>query len=165
MVFCSAFMVGALMYIRIALTYIGQGYTNASSYPADLNGCVFGHDVCAYMNYDPYTFVLVLYTIVQTIWVSFVFVTQIIQICWARTTNEAINFQRYLYLINPEDHGLPPYQRRILNPFDFGPIGNCVEFWSGGTGGKLKYVDWTTIYDVPPSLMKDAIRRNGLYDA
>ncbi|KAJ3332820.1 hypothetical protein HDU76_012943, partial [Blyttiomyces sp. JEL0837] len=70
----------------------------------------------------------------------------------AMTTNEMSNYHRFSYLIHPDDRDLPAYRRRTVNPFDMGPIGNCMNFWDGSSGSQD--VDWFTIYEVPPLPIK-----------
>jgi hypothetical protein len=63
------------------------------------------------------------------------------------------------YLVHPDEKSLPPYKRRSFNPFDMGPIGNCIDFWGKGAG-ELRDISWFSIYDVPAHLMKKATKRS-----
>jgi hypothetical protein len=58
----------------------------------------------------------------------------------AQTTNEAMNGRRFSYLLHPDDHALPVYMRRKVNPFHLGAIMNCLDFWTEGV--VLKDVSW-----------------------
>ena len=57
------------------------------------------------------------------------------------TTNEMSNHWRYDYLTVPGDLDKPSYRREFVNPFDGGPISNCLDFW-----GPQDH--WEEIFDV-----------------
>ena len=76
------------------------------------------------------------------------------------TTNEAINRMRFDYLTHPDDHQAPAYRKRTINPFNMGPIGNCIDFWSF-EAGELNDISWFTIYETPQHLQDRALRRGG----
>ena len=64
-------------------------------------------------------------------WTTMLLCMQSYQIATGKTTNEQMNSHRLEYMIHPEDVGLPAWQRRDWNPFNFGVLQNCGDFWRG----------------------------------
>ena len=122
--------------------------------------CIFGEESCTYLLYDYWTSSMFFWTIINVIWVAFLCAAQLGQIISGLTTNEAMNSQRFEYLLHPDDKYVPIYRKRSLNPFNIGPIANLTDFWTNGSG-KLKNISWFTIYEVPLDLLESALRVNG----
>ncbi|KAK5666769.1 palmitoyltransferase akr1 [Batrachochytrium dendrobatidis] len=159
--FCITLVFGGSIFVYIVLHYISSNVlTIPESYPSNLSTCNMGNYVCTFIMYDTFSLQIALWTTLHITWVLFLLIQQSIQIAWSRTTNEVINHARFAYLTHPDDLDAPPYRRRILNPFDMGPISNCIGFWSGG-GGKLRDVSWFDMYEVPVWLMNQALRKRG----
>jgi hypothetical protein len=128
-----------------------------SSYPHGIAGCVFPHDTCVYLSYDMWAFANAVWTAFNIAWVLFLCGAQGYQIALAKTTNETINYYRFDYMTHPDDLHVPAYRRRMMNPFDMGPIANCIDFW--GNGAVLKDVSWFDTYQVPAWLMERATKK------
>ncbi|KAI8850331.1 ankyrin repeat-containing domain protein [Chytridium lagenaria] len=114
--------------------------------------CFLGNSLCTNFAYDPALMTFSFWMLFNSCWVIFLFFFQSYQISINLTTNEFTNFYRFNYLVHPQDKDLPPYRRRMLNPFNLGPIANFADFLSGG--GVLKDVNWFDIYEVPRALEK-----------
>ncbi|KAJ3206961.1 Palmitoyltransferase zdhhc13 [Dinochytrium kinnereticum] len=114
--------------------------------------CFLGSSLCTDFVYDPALMTFSVWILFNSIWVIFLFLCQSYQISTNLTTNEFSNFHRFDYLINPQDKYLPPHRRRVLNPFDLGPIANFADFLFGGR--ILKDVYWFNIYEVPRAFEK-----------
>lgn len=125
-----------------------------------LNYCIFGEAACRYLHFDSWTITMAVWVFLQGIWVTFLIGSQLWQIMNGMTTNEAINYMRFDYLIHPDDRTAPPYRKRVVNPFNIGPIGNLLDFWSNGAG-ELKDVSWFSIYETPKYLQEKALRKKG----
>jgi hypothetical protein len=63
------------------------------------------------------------------------------------------------YLIHPDELDIPTYRRSNFNPFDLGPVSNCIDFWRNGDG-PLRDISWFNIYNVPPHLLDRALKRS-----
>ncbi|KAI8918900.1 ankyrin repeat-containing domain protein [Entophlyctis helioformis] len=161
MVFCITLVMGGSLFVWIAFQYVAAVVpTVPASYPSSNGWCILGDTLCSLFSFDTWTLLIAFWATFHVTWVAFLLVMQLMQVAWGRTTNESANYHRFSYLVHPEDIGAPPYRRRLLNPFDMGPIANCVDFWSGGAG-KLKSISWFNLYEVPKWLMTDALRRAG----
>ncbi|KAJ3102928.1 Palmitoyltransferase zdhhc17, partial [Phlyctochytrium bullatum] len=140
---------GAWMFLYLVTYYFSSAVP--SDQPTSPN-CILGSTQCANFAYDPTMMVLSIWVFINSLWVICLFFFQTYQISVALTTNEFTNYYRFPYLIHPEDRELPPYRRRMLNPFNLGPVANLVDFWTGG--GLLKDINWFELFDVPRSLDK-----------
>jgi palmitoyltransferase ZDHHC13/17 len=160
--FSIALVIGAWQFDYIVYTYISDLVDYGVKFDPSLQigECLFGQSACAYLQSDFWTISIGFWAFLQTIWVLFLVISQSYQIMIAYTTNEAVNYRRFDYLTHPDDITAPAYRKRSVNPFNIGFIGNCIDFWSNGSG-ELKDVSWFAIYDVPPYLMNKALRRNG----
>ncbi|KAF9438911.1 palmitoyltransferase akr1 [Entomortierella beljakovae] len=87
---CSAD--GRLWFIKY-LSIMSPTYTPAGSDP-----CILGNTMCGYFQYDAFTTSLAIWSIFQVTWPGFLFLVQIIQVGQARTTAEALNFQKHRFL-------------------------------------------------------------------
>ena len=122
--------------------------------------CHFPDVICNYLSFDFWVVINAGWAFFQSLWVLIVVVSQLGQIVTAYTTNEAINYHRFDYLIHPDDESVPMYRKRYVNPFNTGPIGNCLDFWSPGSG-PLKEISWFATYEVPVFLFNKAMSRKG----
>jgi hypothetical protein len=120
---------------------------------SQIGSCTLSDGLCSFLSYDFWTIINVGWALLQSLWVLIVVITQMGQIFINYTTNEAINYHRFDYLIHPDDLSAPTYRKRYINPFDMGPIGNCIDFWSKGSG-PLKDISWFNIYDTPSYLSR-----------
>ncbi|KAJ3216308.1 Palmitoyltransferase zdhhc17 [Dinochytrium kinnereticum] len=147
--FTLSLPLGCWMFLYIASYYFQVAV------PSDIvpsSTCFLGASLCANFAFDPSLMTLCMWVFGNSLWVIFLFLFQSYQISISLTTNEFSNYYRFSYLVNPEDRDLPPYRRRMLNPFNLGPIANFMDFLTGG--GVLKDVNWFDVYEVPRSLDK-----------
>ncbi|KAI8816763.1 uncharacterized protein EV422DRAFT_277891 [Fimicolochytrium jonesii] len=87
--------------------------------------------LCGYFAYDGFAFLVAIWTLLNSIWCFFLFLTQLWQISQAYTTNEGANWWRLSYMVVPGDMAQPSWRRRMRNPFSRGIFRNCGEFWGG----------------------------------
>ncbi|KAJ3307170.1 Palmitoyltransferase Hip14 [Kappamyces sp. JEL0829] len=127
---------------------------------SQFGACSLPDAVCNYLSFDFWVVINAGWAFLQSLWVLIVVGSQLGQIVTAYTTNEAINYHRFDYLIHPDDQNAPVYRKRYVNPFDMGPIGNCIDFWSKGSG-PLKDISWFSLYEVPSFLFNRAMTRKG----
>ena len=149
-----------LILFRLVVSFIDLDLsslpTSPSSYPAP-ESCSLSSDWCRYIMGDFWTLYNALWVSMHGMWVTLLLVMQSTQIMTQKTSNEVANSHRFDYLTHPEDKHAPVYRKRSFNPFDLGPIGNCVDFWSNG--GALRNLSWFNTYEVPADLMAKALQR------
>ncbi|KAI8893637.1 hypothetical protein BC833DRAFT_278272 [Globomyces pollinis-pini] len=160
MVFCITLVIGAWCFIYLSYYYLTSMDPDTVELTNQFGTCIFGELPCKFLSYDPWIVSITSWTLLQSLWVLFLVFSQSGQIISAYTTNEAINFQRFEYLIHPDDQHVPGYRKRVVNPFNLGPIANCFDFWTGG-GGQLKNISWYTLYETPDELQNMAMRKKG----
>ncbi|KAJ3273008.1 hypothetical protein HDV01_004914 [Terramyces sp. JEL0728] len=146
--------------VNISYTYIAELLIEGTTPVAQFGECLFPGPVCTVLGSDTWLIAIASWAFFQSLWVSFLVCTQSWQIFVNYTTNEAVNHQRFEYLVHPDDLHAPAYRKRTVNPFDIGPIGNCLDFWSNGAGS-LKDISWFTIYETPSYLQSRAMKRKG----
>ena len=159
MLFCIFLDLAAWAFIHLSISYLTEVFVIDASMN-QLGVCIFPNFFCQYVSSDPWIFVIALWTFFQSVWVIFVVGSQLGQIVVAYTTNEAMNYHRFDYLIHPDDLNAPAYRKRYFNRFDLGPIANCVDFWSKGAGD-LKDVSWFDTYEIPLKFEQRALSRKG----
>jgi hypothetical protein len=152
---------GMLDYAYISWVYINE-VSNQDLFSPDsqLGKCIFSQETCASISSNFWFYAVGFWALLNTMWVGILVVSQIGQIWKGMTTNEAINHLRFDYLIHPDDLSAPTYRRRVLNPFNAGLFGNCIDFWSNGDG-PFKSISWFSIYDVPQFLKEKAMTKDG----
>ncbi|KAJ3351031.1 Palmitoyltransferase zdhhc17 [Kappamyces sp. JEL0680] len=159
--FSAALVVGAWMFDYLCYAYLQDMVPDKPFDPASQFGtCSLPDAVCNYLSFDFWVVINAGWAFLQSLWVLIVVGSQLGQIVTAYTTNEAINYHRFDYLIHPDDQNAPVYRKRYVNPFDMGPIGNCIDFWSKGSG-PLKDISWFSLYEVPSFLFNRAMTRKG----
>ncbi|KAJ3099103.1 hypothetical protein HDU97_003482 [Phlyctochytrium planicorne] len=149
MVFVLSLPACAVVFLYMASSYFTLAVPPET--PISPN-CFVGNDLCANFAFDASLMGFCIWIGLNASWVGLLGVMQGYQIGVGLTTNEYTNFFRFSYLIHPEDRKLPPYRRRMLNPFNMGPIANCFDFWTNG--GVFKDINWFELYEVPRSLDK-----------
>lgn len=122
--------------------------------------CSLSDSACNYLSFDFAVVAMASWALFQSLWVLFVVASQLTQIYIAYTTNEAVNYHRFDYLSHPDDLLSQGYRKRYVNPFDFGPIRNCTDFWTR-KANLLDGLTWFTVYEVPTTLSHRATRRGG----
>lgn len=161
MLFSIFLCVGAWTFVHLAALYILE-VMPSSPFAADnqIGSCIFPNAICKFLSTDPWIASISVWVLIQSLWVLFVVLSQSAQIFMAYTTNEAVNYHRFDYLTHPSDLQAPPYRRRYVNPFDLGPVANCLDFWGKGAG-KLKDISWYRLYETPSYLQKNPLSKNG----
>ncbi|KAJ3300650.1 palmitoyltransferase akr1 [Borealophlyctis nickersoniae] len=153
MFFILTLVPGAGIFVYIVFSYLSA---LAPSAPADADLCpLLTPSACAFVTYDTWSLLTACWTSFNMFWVFFLVLAQSAQIAMGKTTNESANWFRFAYMVHPDDRHLPVYRRRMMNPFDLGVVGNCVEFWTDKGG--LSDVNWFTVYEVPPKLLKQPL--------
>ncbi|KAJ3326283.1 palmitoyltransferase akr1 [Boothiomyces sp. JEL0866] len=160
MLFSITLVAGTWAFCYLAYNYIAELLIDDPTPVAQLGECLFPGPVCTVLGADTWIIAIASWAFFQSLWVSFLVCTQSWQIFVNYTTNEAVNHQRFDYLVHPDDLHAPAYRKRTVNPFDIGPIGNCLDFWSNGAG-PLKDISWFTIYETPSYLQNQAMKRKG----
>ncbi|KAJ3262043.1 hypothetical protein HK103_003886 [Boothiomyces macroporosus] len=160
MLFSIALVTGTWSFCYLAYYYIAELLIDGPTPVAQIGECLFPAPVCTVLGSDTWIIAIASWAFFQSLWVSFLVCTQSWQIFVNYTTNEAVNHQRFDYLVHPDDLHAPAYRKRTVNPFDIGPIGNCLDFWSNGAGS-LKDISWFTIYETPSYLQNQAMKRKG----
>ncbi|KAI8906796.1 ankyrin repeat-containing domain protein [Gorgonomyces haynaldii] len=153
--FIITLVLGVFCFDVIAFSYLNSLDLTQVNVP---ESCMFGKDWCAYIAIDFWVYVNAIWVTFHAMWVTFLIVLQSTQIMVQRTTNESVNYQRFDYLVNPMDEHEPVYKRRLMNPFDMGPINNCVDFWSNGSG-PLREISWFNLYEIPTDLLNRAMSK------
>ncbi|KAF9157303.1 palmitoyltransferase akr1 [Actinomortierella ambigua] len=95
MTFLILFLITVPIYVYLSFEYLAV--ITPSSLPLESETCLLGGDLCRYFQMDAFSTTLALWTMFQGTWPVLLFVVQISQIATARTTNEAMNYQRYSY--------------------------------------------------------------------
>lgn len=144
MIFSISMCVGAWAFFNLSLEYLSEMVPPLPFDPTTQIGlCYLSSSWCNYISFDFPILATACWALIQSIWVLFVVLSQFAQIGIEYTTNEAVNYQRFEYLMHPDDLNAPAYRRRYVNPFDNGPIANCGEFWMG------ERENYRSLYEVP----------------
>jgi hypothetical protein len=125
---------------------------NAGNAPQEyISKCTFTQSLCDVMNYDFFTLAMAIFLIPFYIFVLVLFVSHLYLITINQTTNEQANFYRFEYMMHPADLDKPFHDRRYMNPFDYGVIGNWKEFLYGKNEFE---VDYSKTYRVPIEILR-----------
>ncbi|TPX58029.1 hypothetical protein PhCBS80983_g03427 [Powellomyces hirtus] len=128
MLFTGSLCLGAWMFFNIDMSYLNSQFDNPL--PPTRTACTLPVEtICKYFAYDGFAFVTGLWTMFNSTWCFFLFLTQAWQIGAGYTTNESANWHRFNYLVEPSDWNRPAWNRRMKNVFNRGLWGNCNEFW------------------------------------
>lgn len=122
--------------------------------PEQVCSYMMPYSLCRYTRHRMVTTALMVWSVVNTVWVGFLMLSQFGQICIGKTTNEMANGYRYDYFVHPADRGLPSFRRRMYNPFDHGCLGNCGDFWRGD-------VDWASVPETEHMVASEASKQIG----
>ncbi|KAI8904243.1 ankyrin repeat-containing domain protein [Powellomyces hirtus] len=162
MLFTGSLCLGAWMFFNIDMSYLNSQFDNPL--PPTRTACTLPVEtICKYFAYDGFAFVTGLWTMFNSTWCFFLFLTQAWQIGAGYTTNESANWHRFNYLVEPSDWNRPAWNRRMKNVFNRGLWGNCNEFWGQppadpcGTNKDGKFgkeesagpAKWYDVYDIP----------------
>ncbi|KAI8811083.1 ankyrin repeat-containing domain protein [Cladochytrium replicatum] len=139
MVFVISLILGCWVYVHLSFSYL----ENMAPQLPQSEICTLPRYMCNYLAYDTWSLLLGCWVGLNSLWVGFLLAVQSYQITRAITTNEMGNFYRYTYLIHPDDGELPPYRRRLQNPFDRGILANCRDFWFA----ESEQHNWFTTYE------------------
>jgi hypothetical protein len=153
------FLISSAFYYSTISAY----YLSEISSDTPTGECNLSADICRLLFTDFYVFGTMLWCILNAFWVIALLIQHLLQISWQLTTNEVLNRHKYAYLAHPDDQSKPAYQRRRFNPFDFGPIENCLSFW--GFKSKLSHISWFSQYAVPFELEQRARQKKNGYES
>ncbi|KAI9359684.1 DHHC palmitoyltransferase-domain-containing protein [Zopfochytrium polystomum] len=148
LIFTFGLSSGCWMFSYLAYYYFSVSAPSDTAIPAS---CPLSTTLCSWSTYDPPVFSLVVFALLNSIWIFYLFLFHVYQISMVNlTTNELANRHRLAYLTHPDDAHLPAFRRRKINPFNLGPWKNCLDFWFDGV--VLKDVSWFNIYEIPARL-------------
>ncbi|KAF9179366.1 palmitoyltransferase akr1 [Haplosporangium sp. Z 11] len=95
MIFLAFFISTVPIYAYLSFEYLS--IVSPKYVPVDSNPCLLGATLCGYFQYDAFTTTLAFWSVFQMTWPGLLFFVQLYQVGQAKTTNEAMNFQRHTY--------------------------------------------------------------------
>ncbi|KAF9900214.1 palmitoyltransferase akr1 [Linnemannia zychae] len=95
MIFLALFISTVPVYAYLSFEYLS--ITSPSYVPIASNPCLLGDTLCSYFQHDAFTTTLAFWSMFQVTWPGLLFFVQLYQVGQAKTTNEAMNFQRQTY--------------------------------------------------------------------
>ncbi|KAG0216546.1 palmitoyltransferase akr1 [Mortierella sp. GBA30] len=95
MIFLALFLSVVPVYAYLSFEYLSQ--VSPKYVPISSDPCLLGDTLCGYFQYDAFTTTLAFWSVFQMTWPGLLFVVQLYQVGQAKTTNEAMNFQRHSY--------------------------------------------------------------------